>query len=211
MATMTAAPAKSVQDAPTATLTPSATPVVETATPVRTLATGRVPSCALTPISVPTMAPNPGYTELDESTGLHVTGGAVKVDLATYRLQVTGLVEAPLGLSLDDLRCLPKVTAKPALVCQGYFVDITTWSGVPINSILQLAGASNGARRIVLVSADGYETLVNIETAKNPENFLAYEWEGQPLPILHGFPLRAVFPTLDGNKWAKWLVEIRVE
>jgi sulfite oxidase len=42
-------------------------------------------------------------------------------------------------------------------------------------------------------------------------NFLAYEMNGQPLPVLHGFPLRAVFPGVVGNKWVKWLLEIRVE
>jgi sulfite oxidase len=45
----------------------------------------------------------------------------------------------------------------------------------------------------------------------NPENFLAYELEGKPLPVLHGFPLRAIFPTKDGNSWVKWLVEINVQ
>jgi len=52
---------------------------------------------------------------------------------------------------------------------------------------------------------------VNLEDALQPENYLLYEWEGESLPILHGFPLRTVFPTLDGSNWAKWLVGIRVE
>jgi DMSO/TMAO reductase YedYZ molybdopterin-dependent catalytic subunit len=42
-------------------------------------------------------------------------------------------------------------------------------------------------------------------------NFLAYEWEGEPLPRLHGFPLRVVIPSAQGNQWTKWLVEIRVQ
>ena len=41
-------------------------------------------------------------------------------------------------------------------------------------------------------------------------DFLAYEWEGEPVPILHGFPVRAVFPSLNGNKWVKWLIGIDV-
>jgi DMSO/TMAO reductase YedYZ molybdopterin-dependent catalytic subunit len=46
--------------------------------------------------------------------------------------------------------------------------------------------------------------------ASNEENFLAYELSGKPLPILHGFPLRAVFPSMLGSHWVKWLVEIQI-
>jgi DMSO/TMAO reductase YedYZ molybdopterin-dependent catalytic subunit len=42
------------------------------------------------------------------------------------------------------------------------------------------------------------------------QSFLAYELEGETLPILHGFPLRAVIPTREGLYWAKWLVELKV-
>ena len=66
------------------------------------------------------------------------------------------------------------------------------------------------ARRLELVSADGYSTSVSLAEARASGVFLAYELEGRPIPVLHGFPLRAVFPSLEGNKWAKWLVEIRV-
>jgi DMSO/TMAO reductase YedYZ molybdopterin-dependent catalytic subunit len=41
-------------------------------------------------------------------------------------------------------------------------------------------------------------------------SILAYAWEGEPLPILHGFPVWAVFPELDGSTWVKWLVKIEV-
>jgi DMSO/TMAO reductase YedYZ molybdopterin-dependent catalytic subunit len=41
-------------------------------------------------------------------------------------------------------------------------------------------------------------------------NFLAYEWEGKALPRLHGFPVRAIFPSLEGNQWVKWVVKIEV-
>jgi DMSO/TMAO reductase YedYZ molybdopterin-dependent catalytic subunit len=44
-----------------------------------------------------------------------------------------------------------------------------------------------------------------------PNAYLAYELEGQVLPVLHGFPLRAVFPSQNGFKWAKWIVGIRVD
>jgi len=76
--------------------------------------------------------------------------------------------------------------------------------------VLERAGVQADAERLRLVSTDGYATVVFLSQLEPGEDFLAYEWEGEPLPILHGFPLRAVFPALDGNKWAKWLVQIDV-
>jgi DMSO/TMAO reductase YedYZ molybdopterin-dependent catalytic subunit len=157
------------------------------------------------------MAPYPGRNALDKTTGLHVTGHAVTIDVATYRLKVTGLVDHPLSLSLDTLRCMPKVTATPSLICPGYFEDKAAWSGVPMKYVLELAGVQSGAKRITMVAVDQFETLVEIQTALKDENLLAYEWNGQPLPVLHGFPLRAVIPSMPGEKWVKWLLEIEVE
>ncbi len=148
--------------------------------------------------------------ELDPETGLHVTGLVQWIDLATYRLNVTGLVDHPLSLTYDDLRCLPKVTANPDLICLGVFVDKATWTGVPIKDILELAGVQESATELTFVSADGYQVNLPLVTASADENFLAYEVNGKPLPVQHGFPLRAVFPYMWGSEWIKWLVEIRI-
>jgi DMSO/TMAO reductase YedYZ molybdopterin-dependent catalytic subunit len=185
----------------------SPTPTTVAATPTPT--TG---PCQPEPVTAPTLpASIPGYTLLDETTGLHVTGQHVEVDLADYRLRVTGKVDHPLELTYDELRCMPKVTQKPVLICPGVFEDVATWSGVPLSYIFELAGVQEEAEAIQLVSADGYQAHVLMVEALYEDNFLAYEWEGQPLPILHGFPVRAVMPALMGSKWAKWLVEIQVE
>ena len=152
----------------------------------------------------------PGYTELDPATNLHMTGDYQVLDLASYRLQITGKVDHPLLFSFDDLRCLPKVTQELVLDCPGYFSDFASWSGVPLESLLKLAGVQTGSYGLNLVSADGYYSTVSLEDVSVSQPFLAYEWQGQPLPILHGFPVRAVFPGMDGNKWVKWLVKIEV-
>jgi DMSO/TMAO reductase YedYZ molybdopterin-dependent catalytic subunit len=195
--------------APTAspTLTPTFAP---TATPTAGL-DSILPDCGLAPIAVPTSAVNPGDLEIDPSTGLHMTGRPVRVDVTNYRLRVTGLVDHPLSLTYDNLRCMPKVTARLDLECIGFFKDAATWSGVPIKYILDLAGLKSEAKYITMIAADRYESQMFLEVAQKDANFLAYEQEGQPLPILHGFPLRAVFPGMPGNKWVKWLLEIRVE
>jgi DMSO/TMAO reductase YedYZ molybdopterin-dependent catalytic subunit len=169
------------------------------------------PQCALAPIAVPTLpAVIPGYTELDPATNLHMTGDYQVLDLASYRLEITGRVDHPRSFSYDELRCMPKVTQQPVLNCPGYFTDVAAWSGVPLDYLLKLAGVQPGSNSLNLVSADGYYTTVSLEDADASQPFLAYEWEGQPLPILHGFPLRAIFPGMSGGRWVKWLVKIRV-
>jgi DMSO/TMAO reductase YedYZ molybdopterin-dependent catalytic subunit len=167
--------------------------------------------CELTPIATPTWpAEVPGYTELDPATGLHMTGTAQAIDLDSYRLVVTGTVDHPLELTYDDLRCMRKVELHCTLICPGFFEDEATWAGVPLVDVLERAGMQPGAAGLRLSGADGYSTLVTLPAATSEDNFLAYEWEGEPLPILHGFPVRAVFPALGGSSWVKWLIKIEV-
>lgn len=168
-------------------------------------------ACDLTPVSQPTMpAEIPGYVQEDPATGLHMTGRPTLVDLATYRLQITGLVDRPLSLTYDELRCMPKVVQKCKLICPGFFQDEATWGGVPLAHVLDLAGVQKEAQYVLFVSADGYWTSLPLGDVRGAENFLAYEQTGEPLPVLHGFPVRAIFPSQPGGKWVKWLMEIRL-
>ncbi|MEE4166872.1 MAG: molybdopterin-dependent oxidoreductase [Desulfocapsaceae bacterium] len=168
--------------------------------------------CSLSPISVPKFPDSiPGYTELDPDTGLHVTGTYQVIDLETYVLEIAGRVEQPRALKYDELRCLPRTESRAPLICPGFFEDNATWSGASLKHVLEQAGVREGATHIRMVSADGYAALVEIKEALSGSSFLAYEWEDEPLPILHGFPVRAVFPGLNGNKWVKWLVRIEVQ
>ena len=191
-------PAASAQMSPVPLLTP---------TPRATAAAN---PCGMRPVVAPTPAHDPGYTQLDPSTGLHVTGKIQLLELVTYRLRVTGMVDRPLELGYDEIRCLPRVQARPILVCPGFFEDEATWAGAAIADVLALAGVQDGAQEVEFVSADGYSTRLPLDKALDRANFLAYQWEGEPLPRLHGFPLRVVIPEALGDKWTKWLVEVRV-
>jgi DMSO/TMAO reductase YedYZ molybdopterin-dependent catalytic subunit len=155
-------------------------------------------------------ADTPGYTQLDPATGLHMTGTPVDIDITTYRLKVTGKVDHALALSIDDLRCMPKVTTNSTSICADIFQDHANWAGVPISHILELAGVQPGASKFTLLGADGY-TLVDLAlTMVAPNAYLAYEWEGQPIPVLHGFPLRVIFDSTVGGYRVKWLLSIEV-
>ena len=139
-----------------------------------------------------------------------MTGHPVDIDINSYRLKVYGKVNHPLELSYDELRCMPKVTTKSTSICAGYFEDQATWAGVPFAHILDLADVRPEASMITLRGADGYSSGNPIDTARLQGAYLAYEWEGQPIPVLHGFPLRAIYVSEVGGYRVKWLLEIEV-
>ena len=166
--------------------------------------------CQLAPMVVPTRpAVIPDVYHVDD-VGLHVTAQPVDVDPVSYRLKVSGLVDTPLSYSLDELRCLPKVTTTAKLTCLGVFTDTATWAGTPLRPILDMAGIQKEATSLYLLGADSYQGTLSMENALKPGNFLAYQLENGPVPIAHGFPVRAALPGLYGFSWTKWLVEIKV-
>ncbi len=217
----TTIPASIDQLSPTLTatmaITPSTRPGIESTTLPQT-GTAAAPgpeftlgACQLLPVAQPPPLDKTfGPSELDTEYGLHVTGLPQWIDMTTYRLQVTGLVNQPLSITYDELRCMPMTTDDPELICPGVFNDRASWTGVSIKHILELAEVQQGASELTLVSADGYQVKLRLEIASADENFLAYEVNGKPLPVQHGFPLRAVFPNMWGSYWLKWLVEIRI-
>jgi DMSO/TMAO reductase YedYZ molybdopterin-dependent catalytic subunit len=170
-----------------------------------------LPACMPSPVLVPTILPLvPAQEDLDPSTDLHYTGSVQIIDPDAYRLEVIGMVDRPLSLTYDQLRCLPRYDVYCKLVCPGYFEDEATWAGARFRDVLDLAGVQAEATELRLYSQDRYKAVVPLTAARAEDSLLAYEWEKQPLPILHGFPVRAVFPDLDGNTWVKWLIKILV-
>ena len=198
--------------AKTAVTTDGAVASPTTATTVAATSTTTLAPVHLEPVVPPTLPDKiPGYTEVDPATGLHVTGTPTVIDLAGYRLVVAGKVATELNLAYDDIRRLPKVTATTKTTCPGVFEDTTTRSGVPLQTVLEMAGVQAGAKQIKLTGADGHWSMLDLDKALQPENFLAYEWMGQTLPVLQGFPLRAVVPHDIGTVSVKWLLQIDVE
>lgn len=173
------------------------------------------PTCDLPPILAPTAPLEvPRYVELDPATNLHMTGTPPQepVDIASYRLKISGKVTNPVELAYDEIRCLPKVQAAPLLVCPGFFEDQATWGGTPVKEVLALAGVQQDATAVkFLAASDKYRVVLSLDEALDEQNLLAYEWEGQPLPRYHGFPFRLVLPGVEGNQWIKWITEIVVE
>jgi len=187
---------------PTAAASAEPTPAV-TATPARISA-----SCALPPAVQPTPIPYPGYTQEEPSTGLHVTGQAQAVDIAEYRLKITGKVDTPLSLTYDEIRCMPMTPAHVRLECPGFFADELDLAGPTIAAVILPAGPQEGAKSVRMSCLDGYTYTYTLEEVLLPENFLAWQWRREALPPSHGYPLRAVLPSRLGGSWGKWVTLI---
>lgn len=178
--------------------------------PVAVATQDRACAAALPAVIPPTPIPYPGYTQQEPSTGLHVTAEPQIVELATYRLKVTGKVARELSLTYDELRCLPRIGAHVEIVCPGFFIDSSNLAGASLASVLALAGPLEGANRVNFTGVDGRLDGLALAEAQAADNFLAYEWEGELLPVSHGFPVRVALPGRSGGYWTKWLQEITV-
>ena len=131
----------------------------------------------------------------------------------TWKLTVSGKVDHPLSLTLDDLKKLPIVEQMRTLECisnpvGGNLISNAMWKGVRLADVLQQAGVQSTAVEIKLTSADGYSTAIPLALADHPDSLLVFEMNGVPLPDDHGAPLRALFPGRYGMKQPKWIVTI---
>jgi DMSO/TMAO reductase YedYZ molybdopterin-dependent catalytic subunit len=168
------------------------------------------------------------FTEADISADFRANGSTDPDDDAyqtfaqsgfkDWRLQVDGLVERPMQLSLGELRALP---ARPQITrhdCVEGWSCIGKWTGVPLSIVLQRAGLKPDARYIVfycadspgqwLEAADKYYESIDLIDALHPQTILAYDMNGAPLGIPYGAPLRVRVERQLGYKMAKYIMRI---
>lgn len=167
-------------------------------------------------------------------------GNLPEVSPEEYRLTVSGLVEAPLSLSLADLRGrFPQTTVEAALHCAGNRRDELAevapipgellwgfgaignarWSGVLLQEVLRAAGVKEGARHAAFTGLDqpyegespSFGGSIPLHKALGPDVLLAYGMNGGPLPAEHGFPLRLIVPGYVGARSVKWLSELTLQ
>jgi DMSO/TMAO reductase YedYZ molybdopterin-dependent catalytic subunit len=133
------------------------------------------------------------------------------IDVAEWHLEVTGLVDAPLFLTYEEILSFPSVTQVTHLQCvmEG-FEGTGEWTGVPLRYILEKAHYSQSAVSVVFYAADEYTSSIPLDVALNEDTILAYRMNGVTLPRDHGYPLRLVIPDKLGYKWVKWIVKIEL-
>ena len=145
---------------------------------------------------------------------------------ADWKLEIGGLVEHPLSLSLGDLRELRVQKQITKHNCIQGWTGVAEWTGVVLSDVLHLVKPLPEARYLVLTSyqkgkesvkpelkeaqdATFYE-VIDMELANHPETILAYEMNGKPLPLEHGAPLRLRVETVLGYKMVKYLRSIEL-
>jgi DMSO/TMAO reductase YedYZ molybdopterin-dependent catalytic subunit len=135
-----------------------------------------------------------------------------RLDRATYRLRVGGLVERPVSLGLADLRALPRAEQVSDFHCvTGWSVEDVRWTGVRLRHVLERARIRGGAGALAFVSAEKpYVDSLTLEQAFLPDVLLAWDMDGKPLSRPHGGPLRLVVPRMYGYKSVKWVDRILV-
>jgi DMSO/TMAO reductase YedYZ molybdopterin-dependent catalytic subunit len=160
---------------------------------------------------------SPLYTPNDSFYVTDVAARPPRVDPDTWRLRVHGMVERPLALSLDDLQSLGPAELDATLVCVhnpvgGDRIGSARWVGIPLERILDAAGARPGAEQLLARSVDGFTAGVPVERIRSgAPALLAVGMNGEALPFEHGFPARLLVPGLWGaDANTKWLAELEL-
>jgi DMSO/TMAO reductase YedYZ molybdopterin-dependent catalytic subunit len=166
----------------------------------------------------------------------HLSDIPTNIDPATFQVRVHGKVNAPLTLTLDQIKRLATPVDLVAVnQCsgnsRGHFIPRVNggqlshgamgnarWTGVPLRAVLEKAGVAKEARQVAFNGLDrppaetipDYVKAIDIDHALDGEVMLAWGMNGQDLPILNGFPLRLVVPGYYGTYWVKHVNDIEV-
>ncbi|MGJ5039194.1 MULTISPECIES: molybdopterin-dependent oxidoreductase [unclassified Bradyrhizobium] len=165
----------------------------------------------------------------------HLAGLPYDLDPDRFTLAIKGKVDKPLKLSLKDIRKMKATEIVAVNQCsgnsRGFFeprvaggqlgngaMGNARWRGVPLKTVLDMAGVQAGARQVTFGGMDGpvidktpdFVKALDLDHAMNGEVMLAYGMNGEDLPFLNGFPLRLIVPGYYGTYWVKHLNEITV-
>ena len=169
------------------------------------------PEYAITDIS-PDFKPN-GSVDPSASDYVALRDGG----FADYRLEIGGLVERPLSLSLAELRQRPSRTQITKHDCVEGWTAIAEWTGVRLETLLDEAGLRPEARFIVFHCFDAltqtedgprYYESVDLVDARHPQTLLDYDMNGEVLGVPYGAPLRLRVERQLGYKHAKYIRRI---
>jgi DMSO/TMAO reductase YedYZ molybdopterin-dependent catalytic subunit len=133
-------------------------------------------------------------------------GTVPKVDLATWKFEVSGAVSKPFSLGWAELNALPRRETVCDIHC------VTRWSrydnrfsGIPVQALLALAEPTPAARFVLVHAEHGYSTNLALADLDRPANLLALTYNGEALTAEHGGPVRLLVPHLYLWKSAKWV------
>jgi DMSO/TMAO reductase YedYZ molybdopterin-dependent catalytic subunit len=164
----------------------------------------------LNPVT-PYITPNDGFYRIDTAFSLP------RVDVDTWKMSITGMVDTPLEFTYADLLARPQIERTITIACVsnevgGDLIGNAVWQGVRLKDLLDEAGVQSGAEQVYSTSVDGWTCGFPVEVAMDGRDALvALGMNGEPLPLLHGFPVRLIVPGIYGYVSAtKWLENIKL-
>jgi len=161
---------------------------------------------------MPLTGTRPEFTPLEDFYRIDTDTRAPALDEGHWRLTIGGLVERQQTLTLTELRDIEPIDLFATLSCisnpiGGNLISTTRWTGVSLQRLLPRLGLQPSATHLKLTSADGFFESIALDTIRADRRvMLAYAWDGVPLPVEHGFPLRLFLPDVYGMKQPKWIV-----
>ncbi len=147
----------------------------------------------------------PGQYRTEKFPVLHY-GSTPKTELANWDFKVFGEVDSPFGLTWTEFKTLPRKTVHTDIHCVTRWTKLdTTWEGVPIQEIMSRAQVRPGAGYVLAHSEQGYTANMPLSVLDDDDVLLADTFDGQPLELEHGWPLRLLVPKRYFWKSAKWI------
>jgi len=130
-----------------------------------------------------------------------------------WKLEVRGLIDQPLSLTLADIRALPQRTQITRHDCVEGWSAIGEWTGPQLAALLDAAKVHKEAKFILFRCADTlynrpYYESIDMVDAYHPQTILAHALNGEPLPEKNGAPLRMRIERQLGYKQAKYVQAI---
>ncbi len=137
------------------------------------------------------------------------------VNRELWRLEIAGHVDSPHTYSFDDLQDFEQVDQETTLMCISNKIGAGLWSnanwrGVRMRDLIEASGLKEDAYEVVIHGADAYSDTFDIEKAMSDETLVVYQINGDPLPRVHGYPVRVIVPGRYGEKNVKWVTRIEV-
>ena len=136
--------------------------------------------------------------------------GPKRVDIASYRLKVTGAVAKAASYFYQDVLVRPSFAKVTTIHCvEGWDVKVL-WEGVLLKDLIAESAPRTDAVTVIFKSADGYSSSLPWDYVRNRNILLAFKMNGIPVPAERGFPFLVVAEDKWGYKWAKWVTEIEL-
>jgi DMSO/TMAO reductase YedYZ molybdopterin-dependent catalytic subunit len=184
-------------------------PVSPGSTPVLSPTTTTVPPVTDTSLSTETPTTT-ALPQVDISPPTTDSSAVFNIDVNTFNLVISGVVNQKLSLTYAQILALPSVTQKAEIVCPDTEDEWDDWTGVPVSTILNAAGLLPESSEVVFTGNDGYYVQLPLKTVLDSGVLLAYQMNGQPLDWYRGYPLRLVVTRTIGSNWLRWVTGIRV-